>query len=240
MINTYVALDLETTGLSPSKDRILEIGAALIVEGVVTRTYDQLINTGMPISLRIQQLTGITDEMQRTGKCIEEAIPEFLEFCGEYPILGHNICFDYSFLKQAVYNQGLSFEKQAIDTLRIARAVLPEAPSRKLPDLCAYFQIDPGNSHRALDDAISAHKLYQKLLQMKQMTENKPFEPQMMSYSVRKQSPITISQKGYLNDLLKYHKIETDICIENLTKSEASRMIDRLILEHGRIMRKKG
>lgn len=240
MRRTYIALDLETTGLSPVRDRILEIGAALIEDGQIRKTYDQIIDIGMEIPERIRELTGITEEMRRSGVKLEEALGQFLEFCGDYPILGHNISFDYSFLKQAACERDLPFEKEAIDTLKIARCVLPDLPSRKLPDLCAYYQIDPGNSHRALDDALAAHKLYQKLWETGREAKEAVFEPETVSYSAKKQCPITNSQKGYLNDLLKYHRIENNICIEELTKSEASRMIDRIILEYGRIVHKKG
>lgn len=237
MIYDYIALDVETTGLNPAKDRVLEIGAAKISGGKVCETYQTLINTGVPIPLRIQQLTGITEEMQRKGKRAEQAFPEFLEFCGNLPILGHNVQFDFGFLKQTAANLGLPFEKEALDTLKIARRLLPDLPSRTLPAMCAHYQVNPGNSHRALDDALSAHEVLRKLWEEFGEQEPEAFSLQKLVYTAKKQSPITKSQKGYLNDLLKYHRIETNILIEDLTKSEASRMIDHIILQYGRIVR---
>lgn len=237
MIYDYIALDVETTGLDPAKDKLLEIGAAKIQDGKICETYGTLIDTGMPVPFRIQQLTGITDGMRKNGKPAGTAIREFLSFCGELPVLGHNVQFDFGFLKQTAVNEGLSFEKEALDTLKIARGVLPDIPSRTLTAMCAYYQIDPGNSHRALDDALSAHKVLWKLWE--EFGEQAPgaFRLQPLVYTAKKQSPITNSQKRYLNDLMKYHRIETDTYIENLTKSEASRMIDQIILQYGRIMR---
>jgi DNA polymerase-3 subunit alpha (Gram-positive type) len=237
MIYDYIALDVETTGLNPARDRLLEIGAARIMDGKVCETYSTLINTGIPIPAHVQALTGITDEMQKTGKRAEAAIPEFLEFCGDLPVLGHNVQFDFGFLKQNAVNQKLSFEKEALDTLKIARKLLPDLPSRKLPDLCAHYQVNPGKSHRALDDALAAHELLWKMWEEFGETMPEAFEKKTLVYAAKKQSPITNSQKGYLNDLLKYHRIEPNIPIEEMTRSEASRMIDRIILQYGRIHR---
>jgi len=237
MIYDYIALDVETTGLNPAKDKLLEIGAARIIDGEVSETYSVLIDTGIPVPLRIQELTGITDEMQKTGRKIDAVICEFVEFCGNLPVLGHNVQFDFGFLKQNAVNHGLVFEKQALDTLKIARRVLPEIPSRKLPDMCVYYQVDPGKSHRALDDALACHEILWKMWEEFGMKDPEAFSLHPLTYSAKKQSLITNSQKGYLNDLLKYHKIESTIRIEDMSRSEASRMIDRIILEYGRIIR---
>lgn len=237
MINDYIAVDVETTGLNPARDRLLEIGAIKVCRGKPAETYGVLINTGMPVPARIQELTGITDEMQKTGKKAGEAIREFLEFRGALPVVGHNVSFDFGFLKQAAADGGFSFETEALDTLKIARKVLPGLPSKTLGAMCSYYGIDPGNAHRALDDARSAHGLLQKMWEQFGQAEPEAFTLQALSYTAKKQSPITKSQKGYLNDLVKYHKIEMDIQVEDLTKSEASRMIDRIILQYGKILR---
>ena len=111
MISQYIALDTETTGLNPVKDRVLEIGAARVCDGKVWETFTTLIDTGVEIPERIVELTGITDEMQNTGKKPQQAFSEFLEFCGDLPILGHHISFDFGFLKQGAVNLGFTFEK---------------------------------------------------------------------------------------------------------------------------------
>ncbi|MCH1984386.1 3'-5' exonuclease [Ruminococcus sp. OA3] len=236
-MKTCVVLDLETTGLHPKTDRILEIGALKIVDGRTVDSYHVLINPQMQIPYEIQELTGITQAMTEEGEKSETALGNFLDFCGELPLLGHNIMFDYSFVKHKAVNLGFKFEKEAVDTLKIARKALPDLPSRSLAALCRYYRIDQGNAHRALDDTRSTWQLYQYL--ERDFLESQPeiFKPQKLMYTVKKQRPITFSQKVYLNDLLRYHRIETDVKIESLTKSEASRMIDKIILNHGRVKR---
>ena len=235
MISQYITLDTETTGLNQAKDRVLEIGAARVCEGTVCETFDTLIDTGVEIPERIVKLTGITNEMQKTGKKPQQAFAEFLEFCGDLPILGHNISFDFGFLKQGAVNLGFTFEKEGIDTLTLARHFLPDLPSRRLSDLCVHYGIDPGHSHRALDDALAAHELLKKLWEAFGVQKPEAFTVKKLQYSAKKQSSMTDSQKGYLNDLLKYHRIDTNIRMETMTKSEASRMIDKIILQYGKI-----
>jgi len=237
MIDTYVALDIETTGLNPARDKVLEIGAVKVRKGVVEQTYETLVNTGVSVPEQIQELTGITNEMQKTGKNTETAVRELIEFCEDLPILGHNIQFDFSFLKQNAINFGIEFEKDALDTLKIARHVLTELPSRTLVALCEYYQVDVGKSHRALDDAFSAHKVLWKMWEEFKDKAPEAFSLHKLNYSAKKQGPITKSQKVYLNDLMKYHKIESDFQIEKMTKNEASRMIDHILLQYGKIIR---
>ncbi len=239
MMRTYVALDLETTGLNPALDRILEIGAVKVVEGKETRVLSTLVNPGRQVSLQIQELTGITNEMAKSGMDYKEAVERLVDFCEDMPLLGHNIIFDYGFAKQAAINQGLSFEKTGVDTLKIARKLLPDLEHRSLEYLCTYYGIHSGRHHRATEDARSAKTLYERLSQ--EFPESPPglFEPVSLVYRAKKQNSITPAQKGYLNDLVKYHKIELAVQIDSLTKNEASRIIDRIILEHGRIERQK-
>lgn len=235
MISDYIAVDVETTGLNPERDKLLEIGAVKIFQGKPTETCNILINTEIPVPARIQELTGITDEMRKTGEKAGEAIREFIRFRGELPIVGHNVIFDFGFLKQAAVNEGCSFEAEALDTLKIARRVLPGLPSKTLGAMCTYYGIDPGNAHRALDDACSAHELLKKMWEEFGQADPGAFLLQKLVHKAKKQSPITKAQKGYLNDLVKYHKIEMNIRIEDMTKSEASRMIDHMISQYGKI-----
>ena len=109
MTDSYIALDLETTGLSPAEDRILEIGAIRVEGGRILERYETLLNPGIRISPRIQELTGITDEMAAGWKDTRTAVGELAEFCGDLPLLGHNILFDYSFVKKNAVNFGLEF-----------------------------------------------------------------------------------------------------------------------------------
>ncbi|MCI8597636.1 MAG: 3'-5' exonuclease [Lachnospiraceae bacterium] len=237
MTDTYIALDLETTGLNPSSDRILEIGAVKVVDGQVCGTYETLVNPGIKISSRIEELTGITDAMAARGKDTKEAVKELVEFCQDFPLLGHNILFDYSFVKRNAVNMSLTFEKEGIDTLKIARALFPEMEHRSLQSMCKYYQIRQENAHRASSDAFAAMELYHRMRVQFPDSPEELFAPRILIYKAKKQGPITQAQKGYLNDLVKYHKIALEVSIDSLTKNEASRIIDKIILEYGRIVR---
>ena len=237
MINSYVSIDLETSGLDPKQDRILEIAAIKVIDGEVVDTYETLVDAGMHLSERIVSLTGINEEMTKKGVEVDEAIRKCVEFIGDMPILGHCIQFDYSFLKRAAVNHGLTFEKEGIDTLRIARKALPQLESRGLSVLCEYYQIPLEYHHRAMADAGATFQLYQRL--QKEFGETFPelFETKPLVYQVKKESPATNAQKRHLKDLLKYHRIELDKDPDTLTKNEASRYIDRIILEYGRLQK---
>ncbi len=237
MQNSYVALDLETTGLRPKYDRILEIGAVRVVDGVETETYETFVDSGIPIPESITELTGITQEMVTGGPGLREAIDGFLEFAGSDVLLGHNLLFDYSFMKRNVINQGGEFERRGLDTLAIARVCLPKEQGRALDKLAVYFGIEQRHHHRALDDALTASRIYGKLKERYAQERPSLFEPVPLQFRIKKEGPITNSQKVYLRDLLKYHRIENNVKIDELTKSEASRMIDAILLRYGRITR---
>lgn len=237
MSDCVIALDLETTGLNPCTDRILEIGAAKIEGGCVTDTYSVFVNVGIRIPDFIVNLTGITDEMASSGLSLKEAMEGFLSFCGDDDILGHNILFDYGFLRQNAANLGLPFEKNGVDTLGIAKKFLGELPSRSLEALCVHYHISQEKKHRAFEDAISAYRLYECMKREFENVSPAAFLAKPLYYKVKKQSFATISQKRYLIDLAKYHRIDLNVSLEELTKSEASRMIDSIISQYGRIKR---
>jgi exonuclease, DNA polymerase III, epsilon subunit family len=236
-MNTYVAIDLETTGINPKNDRIIEIGAVKVDDGEISDSFTTFINPQMSIPPRIQELTGITMKMVQMAPTIEGVLPDLLAFCEEYPLLGHNIIFDFSFVKHKAVNQGLIFERTGIDTLAIARQTLKQLESKRLGALCEHYQIEMKRSHRATDDALAAHLLYQRLRHDFAIKRPELFVDKALIHKVKKQGGITARQKDYLNDLLKYHKIELDVQIDSLTKSEASRLIDKTIFENGRIKR---
>ena len=137
----YTVLDLEMTGLAPKRDKVIEIGAVRVRNGEIADTYGTLVRPGMSIPETVVQLTGITDEMAALGKEENVAMQELLQFIGDDILVGHNLIFDYSFLKQWAVNQKIPLELSACDTLRIARALLPGAQSKKLESLCEYFQL---------------------------------------------------------------------------------------------------
>ena len=120
-IRELIAVDLEMTGLQVKTDRILEIGAVRLVDGQLRDTFQTFVNPHRRIDARITELTGIRSEMVEDAPEAEEALRKFLEFAGEAPFLGHNVIFDYSFLKQCAVNHKISLERSALDTLNIFR-----------------------------------------------------------------------------------------------------------------------
>lgn len=236
-MNAYIALDLETTGLSPKSDRILEIGAARVVNGMVEERYSTLINPRMEIPLKVTELTGITRDMVVGMPEMKDAVADLVAFCGDLPLLGHNIMFDYSFVKHSAVNHGLTFEREGMDTLKISRALLADLPSRSLQSLRLHYEIPQEKAHRALDDALTTHLLYQRLKREYGQENAELFTPKKLHYKVKKQGPSTQAQKRHLQELVKYHRIELSMDVESLTKNEASRLIDTIIGSYGKIMR---
>lgn len=233
MICDFTALDIETTGLDPKMDKVIEIGAVKIRNSRETGRFDALVNPGRKLTEKIMQLTGIRDEDLENAPYIEEVLPELLDFIGEDVLLGHRILFDYSFIKRAAVNHNLVFEKQGIDTLKLARRFLPELESKRLTSLCEYYGIEY-NAHRAYSDAGAAAKLYFKL--MEHFPVEEAFAPFPLIYKVKRETPATERQKERLYKLIEQHKIVTDYEIDRLTRNEASRITDKIILQYGRIM----
>ncbi len=233
MIKSYVSIDLETTGLNPKSDKIIEIGAVRVVDGIPTERFSTFVNPGRKLEEHIIELTGIQDADLQDAPTIEEVWPSLVEFLGDSILLGHSILFDYSFLKKAAVNQKLTFEKQAIDTLKIARRFLTELEHRSLDYLCEYYKI-PHQAHRALADAEATSELYHRLVEQFYQQEQDLFEPKQLQYSVKRDTPATKPQKERLYRLLEQHKIEIEFDVEKMTRSEASRFTDKILAKYGR------
>lgn len=230
MITSYVCVDVETTGLNAKEEKLIEIGAVKVLDGKIMGTFQSLIQPGRPIGARIEALTGITDKMLEDAPVAKEVMPKFYEFCGDLPLLGHNLIFDYSFLKKGMVNEKLSFEKEGIDTLRIARKYLPELESRKLGFLCQHFGIEH-TAHRALGDAEATNILYQKLCVLfgeKDALEGaNVFLPKTLLYNVKKEQAITISQKEQIQRYCQTLGISLERDLDLMTRSEASRFLQK-------------
>lgn len=163
-IDNYVLVDIETTGLSPIYDDIIEIGAIKVENNKVVGEYNQLIKTDRSLPLMITELTGITDEMLATGKMPETVLEEFIGFVGDNVIIGHNINFDLGFLcnkckKYLNYNLNNDY----IDTLYLARKLVPNSYNHKLGTLAKLFNISYEGAHRGLKDVEITYEVYNKL-----------------------------------------------------------------------------
>ena len=163
MLKSYVCFDLETTGLDPLYNEIIEIGALKVRDGKVAERFMEFIHPQEEISPMITNLTGITNEMVANARPADAVISDFLEFCEDDVLIGHNVGFDYSFMKSGASNLGLTFEKFGIDTFKIAQRTLKSLPSKSLSSLCEYYQIENKAAHRAYYDALATAKLYQTL-----------------------------------------------------------------------------
>lgn len=239
MTDSYVCIDLETTGLDPKRDKIIEIGAVKVEKGEITAQWETFVNPGRKLDGQIVELTGIRDEQLVGAKKISELLPALFAFLGSYVLLGHCVLFDFSFLKKAAVNEKLIFERQGIDTLKIARKYLPELESRSLGALCRHYGISH-NAHRALEDARATTALYKKLSENffekeeEEAGEKSLFHPKQLLYQAKRDTPLTIAQREQLYKLLDRHKLIADYEIESLTRSEASQKIDRILAEYGR------
>ncbi len=238
MLKDYVVIDLEMTGLNVKTDRILEVGAAKVREGIVVETFSKIINPKVTLSEKIIQLTGITNEMAQAGEDADTVLEEFFAFLGEDILVGQNIIFDYSFLKQWAVNHKICFERKAVDTLKIARKFLPEQQKKDLESLCRYFAIERENAHRALDDVLETQKIFEKLELAYEKVEPEAFEPRQLQYKVKKQTPATAQQIKYLQRFAEYYKIPMPELKEGITRSEVSRLTDLLIAQYGKIPKK--
>lgn len=163
-IDNYVLVDIETTGLSPIYDDIIEIGAIKVENNKVVGEYNQLIKTDRSLPPMITELTGITDEMLATGKMPETVLEEFIGFVGDNVIIGHNINFDLGFLcnkckKYLNYNLNNDY----IDTLYLARKLVPNSYNHKLGTLAKLFNISYEGAHRGLKDVEITYEVYNKL-----------------------------------------------------------------------------
>lgn len=231
----YVVIDLEMTGLRVKTDRILEVGAVRVRDGVPVAEYEGLVRQEGTISPEIQKLTGITAEMAAGGRSEEEVLPEFLEFIGEDVLVGQNIIFDYSFLKQWAVNRKYSFERRAVDTLKLARKFLPAEQKKDLESLCSYYGISRENAHRALDDAKETQQLFERLKEEYATEALEAFAPVALQCKVKKQTPATEHQKNYLRKYAAYYGITIEENLDLLTRSEASRLTDGLITQYGKL-----
>jgi DNA polymerase-3 subunit epsilon/ATP-dependent DNA helicase DinG len=161
MLGELIALDLETTGLDPTRDSILEIAAVRFRDGVVINEFSMLVDPLKPVPPFVTQLTGITDDDVRGKPRVEQAIPRLIAFVGNTPIIAHSITLDAGFL----YHQGALKDNLRMDTHEIAGVLLPRAARYTLSAVCAQLDVPLEHAHRALDDARATAYVYWKLWQ---------------------------------------------------------------------------
>ena len=159
----YVVIDLETTGLNSSSDEIIELAAIRIINHKIADQLEILVKTEKGVPKVITELTGITEEILEE-KVLSSAMERFCEFIGQSTIVGHNIAFDRSFLKEACRKTNrMNLKNSAKDTLDLARRRIDDIDDYKLHALADYFQIKVEEEHRALSDCITTFQVFEKL-----------------------------------------------------------------------------
>ena len=151
--DTYVVFDLETTGFSSKNDKIIEIGAVKIQNGVIIDNFSEFVNPRRPIPYNITELTGINDDMVRDAQSIEDVLPRFIEFIGDSVVVAHNAGFDCSFISKNCNDLGLVFTPTVVDTVPLCRFLYPELKSVKLNLVAKHLGVKLESHHRAVDDA---------------------------------------------------------------------------------------
>lgn len=201
---TFICFDIETTGLSAARDKITEIGAVKVENGVITDTFSTFANPEMPIPQKITQLTGITDDMVKDAPSQREAVGAFLEFAGDNVLVAHNAPFDTSFIAKACEDMGREYNYTSIDTVAISRAILTDIKNCKLDTVAKFLRLGDFNHHRATDDAEMLARIFINFCQ--RLTDD---------YGITKTNDInTKIAGGDFKKLPTYHQI---ILVKNKT-----------------------
>ncbi len=160
-----VVLDFETTGLSRSMDRIIEVGAVRLENGQVTDEMSLLCDPGVPLKPKITELTGITDLMLQGKESPASGVQKLLDFIGDCPIAAHNASFDVGMLEAECKRMGVSFKTTVVDTLIFSRKLYPTQKSHKLGAVCRNLGVSLKNAHRAVHDAAATAQCLAKMLE---------------------------------------------------------------------------
>jgi CRISPR-associated protein Cas2 len=166
--SAYVVVDIETSGLSAQQDAIIEISALRVDDGETLDTFSFLIRGAAPLSGEIEEMTGITNLMlQKEGRELALALPEFLDFIGSYPLVFHNAPFDLAFINEACKRHSHDpLANKCVDTLSLSKKLVQGAKKHTLRAMAEYFGIKMTSAHRALPDCFTTKELYEKLKEM--------------------------------------------------------------------------
>ncbi|MBE5826504.1 MAG: PolC-type DNA polymerase III [Butyrivibrio sp.] len=163
---TFVVFDIETTGFSPIKNKIIEIGAVKIRNGEIIDRFSEFINPQVPIPYRIEKLTSITDEMVMDAPTRDVIVPRFVEFCKDAVLVGHNVSFDISFINQNCADLGIDVDYTTVDTMWLSRYFYPTRAKHTLDAVAKILNIVLEHHHRAVDDAECTALIFNKFIPM--------------------------------------------------------------------------
>ena len=162
----YAIIDIETTGLSPKNEKITEVAVFIHDGKQIVDEYATLLNPERKIPYRITQITGITNQMVEPAPKFYEVAKKIVEITSDAVFVGHNVRFDYGFLRQEFLRLGYDYERETIDTVKLSRKLIPGQPSYSLGKLCRNLEINNHSRHRAEGDALATTKLFELLLSM--------------------------------------------------------------------------
>ena len=163
--STFVVFDIETTGFSAVNDRIIEIGAVKVENGVITEKFSEFVNPERPIPFEIEKLTSINDRMVEDAPNISVILPKFMDFCGGSVLVAHNADFDTGFIRHNCEVLGLPYDYTYVDTLGIARSFLEGLKNYKLDTVVEAMGCTLANHHRAVDDAGATADVFVRFLE---------------------------------------------------------------------------
>lgn len=162
----YVIVDLETTGLSPVTNEIIEIGAIKVRNDEIVDRLDLLVKPQNKVNPFITRLTGITNKMLEDGVEIEEALKTFLDFASDSVLMAHNAKFDMSFLNNNLQRHfNLTLENKCLDTLVLSRKYVKDIPNYKLETLANHFDVNYSGAHRSVKDCEITYEVYKNIAQ---------------------------------------------------------------------------
>ena len=164
--SAYVVFDLETTGLSATNNKIIEIGAVKVEQGKITDRFSTFVNPKEPIPFEIEQLTSISDDMVIGAPVIEDILPDFLKFCEGCVLIAHNASFDAGFIEENCRRMGIPTDFTVGDTVAMARILLPSLSKFKLDNVAKALNVSLDHHHRAVDDAACTAEIFVKFIEM--------------------------------------------------------------------------
>ncbi len=230
----YVVFDIETTGFSNVSDEITEIGAVKIKNKEIVGSFAELVNPHIPIPLKVQELTGITNDLVKDKPSIEEVLPRFLEFIGDNVLVAHNSDFDMGFIRAKARRLNLSFKNKDIDTLKLSRILLTSLKRHKLNLITKHLGITLENHHRAVDDAKATALIFIKFMEMLMEKDISDFtmvndKLGKLDYKSIPSNHITILAKNYIG-LKNLYKLISASHIEYFYKNP--RIPKSLLIKH--------
>lgn len=186
MIDTFIALDLEATGMDPSRDEVIEIGAVKFRNGTVVGRFESLVRPSSPISLGIQSLTGLTNDELRGAPLFASAAPKLRDFIRQSPIVGQSVDMDLDMLAAG----GLTFSNTRFDTFELATILLPELPAYSLATIASVLAVDVPSKHRAIADAETTMVVFNRLVERAEMFDDETLE-RLVDVTRRAESHLT-------------------------------------------------